>query len=45
VSAAKKSGPKSRLRAAVANTEAAERWELRLYTAGQTPGPWSPLRT
>jgi circadian clock protein KaiB len=37
VSAAKRSGPKSRVRAAVANREAAERWELRLYVAGQTP--------
>jgi circadian clock protein KaiB len=35
VSAGKRSGPKSR--AAVANPEAAEHWELRLYVAGQTP--------
>ncbi|HXB54805.1 MAG TPA: circadian clock KaiB family protein [Vicinamibacteria bacterium] len=27
----------SRVRAAVAKAKAAERWELRLYTAGQTP--------
>ena len=31
---AKRSGPKSRVRA---NPKAAQRWELRLYTAGQTP--------
>jgi circadian clock protein KaiB len=37
VSAAERSGPKSRVRAARAKPEAAERWELRLYTAGQTP--------
>jgi circadian clock protein KaiB len=37
VSAPKRSGPKSRARAVAAKAKAAERWELRLYTAGQTP--------
>lgn len=37
MSAAKRSGPQSRVRAADATLKAAERWELRLYTAGQTP--------
>jgi circadian clock protein KaiB len=37
VSAAKRSGRKSRARAGGARPKAAERWELRLYTAGQTP--------
>jgi circadian clock protein KaiB len=31
------SGPKSALRALAASLQAAERWELRLYVAGQTP--------
>jgi circadian clock protein KaiB len=37
VSAAKRSGPKSKVRAAAAKPKAAERWELRLYVAGHTP--------
>jgi circadian clock protein KaiB len=34
---AKRPGRKSTLRAVAASLEAAERWELRLYVAGQTP--------
>lgn len=34
---AKRPGRKSTLRAVAAGLEAAERWELRLYVAGQTP--------
>ena len=30
-------GPRSAMRAVAASLEAAERWELRLYVAGQTP--------
>jgi len=37
MSAKRVSGPKSALRAVTASLEAAERWELRLYVAGQTP--------
>jgi circadian clock protein KaiB len=34
---ARRPGRKSALRAVAASMEAAERWELRLYVAGQTP--------
>jgi circadian clock protein KaiB len=37
MTAVKRSGRKSTLRAVAASLEAAERWELRLYVAGQTP--------
>ena len=37
MTAAKRPGRKSTLRAVAASLEAAERWELRLYVAGQTP--------
>ena len=37
MTAATRPGRKSTLRAVVASPEAAERWELRLYVAGQTP--------
>jgi circadian clock protein KaiB len=37
MTAAKRPGRKSALRAVAASMEAAERWELRLYVAGQTP--------
>lgn len=37
MTAAKRPGRKSRLHAGAASLEAAERWELRLYVAGQTP--------
>lgn len=37
MTAVKQSGRKSTLRAVAASLEAAERWELRLYVAGQTP--------
>jgi len=35
--AAKRPGRKAALRAVAASLETAERWELRLYVAGQTP--------
>ena len=37
MTAAKRPGRKSTLRAVAASPKAAERWELRLYVAGQTP--------
>lgn len=37
MTAARRPGRKSALRAVAASLEAAERWELRLYVAGQTP--------
>lgn len=37
MTAAKRAGRKTVLRAIGASLEAAERWELRLYVAGQTP--------
>jgi circadian clock protein KaiB len=37
MTAAKRPGRKSTPRAAAGSLEAAERWELRLYVAGQTP--------
>ena len=37
MTAAKRPGRKSTLRAVAASLKAAERWELRLYVAGQTP--------
>jgi circadian clock protein KaiB len=37
MTAAKRSGAKAALRAVAAGLLAAERWELRLYVAGQTP--------
>ena len=37
MTATRRPGRKSTLRAVAAGLEAAERWELRLYVAGQTP--------
>jgi circadian clock protein KaiB len=37
MTAAQRPGRKSTLRAVAASPKAAERWELRLYVAGQTP--------
>ena len=37
MTAAKRPGRKTTLRLVAASLEAAERWELRLYVAGQTP--------
>lgn len=37
MTASKRPGRKAALRAVAASLEAAERWELRLYVAGQTP--------
>jgi len=37
MTAVKRPGRKSTLRAVAASPKAAERWELRLYVAGQTP--------
>ncbi len=37
MTAAKRQGRKTTLRLVAASLEAAERWELRLYVAGQTP--------
>ena len=37
MTAAKRPGRKSTLRAVAASPKAAERWELRLYVAGETP--------